>query len=85
MQIYITSLDKSFVLFYEMYFVKEANKDLMTQKMTTLILTIVLFICNMTGKYEIQYILDLLLCKTNISHRRLNDIKHRPCLDYGFA
>lgn len=32
MQIYITSLDKSFVLFYEMYFVKEANKDLMTQK-----------------------------------------------------
>lgn len=31
MQIYITSLDKIFVLFYKMYFVKEANKDLMTQ------------------------------------------------------
>lgn len=27
-----TSLDKSFVLFYKMYFVKEANKDLMTKK-----------------------------------------------------
>lgn len=65
MQIYITSLDKIFVLFYEMYFVKGANKDLMTQKMTTLILTIVLFICNMTGKYKIQYILYLLLCKIN--------------------
>lgn len=32
MQIYITGLDKSFFLFYKMYFVKEASKDLMTQK-----------------------------------------------------
>lgn len=32
LHLYITGLDKSFLLFYKMYFVKEASKDLMTQK-----------------------------------------------------